>query len=129
MAAAEGAAMLPIARIVSVSTLVALSLAAAPPADDLDAFIQAQMSERQISGLSLAVIQNGRIEARAYGVTSRGGVPVTGATLFQAGSISKPVAAVGSLRLVEQGRLSLDEDVNARLKSWKVPENEFTQTE
>jgi CubicO group peptidase (beta-lactamase class C family) len=121
--------MMPIARIVSLSTLVVLSLAIAPPSDDLDAFIQAQMSERQINGLSLAVIQNGRIEARAYGVISRGGAPVTTATLFQAGSISKPVAAVGSLKLVEQGTLSLDEDVNAKLKSWKVPENEFTRTE
>jgi CubicO group peptidase (beta-lactamase class C family) len=33
------------------------------------------------------------------------------------------------LRLVEQGPLSLREDVNAKLKSWKVPENEFTRTE
>ncbi len=64
-----------------------------------------------------------------YGVTSRGGAPVTDATLFQAGSISKPVAAMGALRLVEQGTLSLDEDVNTKLKSWKVPENEFTATE
>ena len=36
---------------------------------------------------------------------------------------------MGALKLVEQGALSLDEDVNAKLKSWKVPENEFTQTE
>ena len=36
---------------------------------------------------------------------------------------------MGALRLVEQGTLSLDEDVNTKLKSWKVPENEFTATE
>lgn len=48
-------------------------------------------------------------------------------TLFQAGSISKPVAALAALRLVEQGKLSLDEDVNAKLVSWKVPGNEFTK--
>jgi len=47
-------------------------------------------------------------------------------TLFLAGSISKPVAAIGALSLVERGKLSLTEDVNARLKSWKVPENEYT---
>jgi CubicO group peptidase (beta-lactamase class C family) len=50
-------------------------------------------------------------------------------TLFQAGSISKPVAAVGALSLVEKGQLALDESVNQKLKSWKVPENEFTKTE
>ncbi len=52
---------------------------------------------------------------------------MTTKTLFQAGSISKPVAATGMLALVQQGKLSLDEDVNVKLKTWKVPENEFTK--
>jgi CubicO group peptidase (beta-lactamase class C family) len=52
---------------------------------------------------------------------------VTPSTLFQAGSISKPVSAAGALRLVEQGKLELDRDVNASLVTWKVPENEFTK--
>ncbi len=115
--------------ITSLVTVACLSLAMAPAADDLDMFVQSQMIERRINGLSLAVIQDGKIEARAYGVIERGGAVVTTSTLFQAGSISKPVAALGALRLVEQGLLSLDEDVNAKLKSWKVPENEFTQTQ
>jgi CubicO group peptidase (beta-lactamase class C family) len=46
--------------------------------------------------------------------------------LFQAGSISKPVAALGALKLVEKGKLKLDENVNDELVSWKLPENEFT---
>ena len=121
--------MNPIARIVSLAAVAVLSLATAQRADDLDTFIKAQMSQRQVNGLSLAIVQDGRIEARAYGVTSRGGPPVTDATLFQAGSISKPVAAMGALRLVEQGTLSLDEDVNTKLKTWKVPDNEFTATQ
>ena len=54
---------------------------------------------------------------------------MTTRTLFQAGSISKPVAAAGALALVEQGKLALDEDVNQKLKTWKVPDNEFTKTE
>jgi CubicO group peptidase (beta-lactamase class C family) len=118
--------MTPITRIVTVAIL---SLALAPPPDHLDTFIQTQMAQREIKGLSLAIIQDGKIDARAYGVTSHSGAPVTTATLFQAGSISKPVAAMGALRLVQQGALSLREDVNAKLKSWKVPENEFTRTE
>jgi CubicO group peptidase (beta-lactamase class C family) len=118
-----------IARTLSLLTVGVLTLALAPATDDLDTFIQAQMAQRQVNGLSLAIIQDGRIDARAYGVTARGGALVTTATLFQAGSISKPVAAAGALRLVEQGRLSLDEDVNAKLKTWRVPENEFTQKE
>jgi len=34
---------------------------------------------------------------------------------------------LAALRLVEQGKLDLDEDVNQKLKTWKVPENEFTR--
>jgi CubicO group peptidase (beta-lactamase class C family) len=109
--------------------VVALLLESAPPGDALDSFIQSQMAQRQINALSLAIIQDGQIEARAYGVTARGGAPVTTATLFQAGSISKPVAAAGALKLVDRGVLTLDEDVNVKLKSWRVPDNAFTQTE
>jgi CubicO group peptidase (beta-lactamase class C family) len=80
-------------------------------------------------GLSVAVIDGYRIAwAKAYGTTELGGnAPVTTRTLFQAGSISKPVAATGMLALVEAGKLSLDEDVNRKLKTWKLPENEFTR--
>ena len=80
-------------------------------------------------GVSIAVINNGKIEwARGYGVREAGkNEPVTTETLFQAGSISKPVAATIALHLVQRGRLALDEDVNKKLVSWKVPENEFTK--
>jgi CubicO group peptidase (beta-lactamase class C family) len=80
-------------------------------------------------GVSIAVINNGAIEwAKGYGVVEAGGTqPITTETLFQAGSISKPVAAMGALRLVEQGKLDLDGDVNQKLVTWKVPENEFTK--
>jgi CubicO group peptidase (beta-lactamase class C family) len=85
----------------------------------------------KIPALSVAVIENYKIVwAKAYGVTDVGTSKlVTTKTLFQAGSISKPVAAVGALSLVEKGQLALDESVNQKLKSWKVPENEFTKTE
>lgn len=57
--------MTPIARIVSLLTLSVVALAGAPPTNDLDTFIKAQMSQRQINGLSLAIIQDGRIDRRA----------------------------------------------------------------
>jgi CubicO group peptidase (beta-lactamase class C family) len=100
-------------------------------ADALDDAILALMQKRNVPGLSLAVVSEGKIvRARGYGVIENGGsTPVTEDTLFQAGSISKPVAAFGALCLVDAGKLSLDDDVNAALKSWKVSENEFTATE
>jgi CubicO group peptidase (beta-lactamase class C family) len=103
--------------------------AADSPSDVVDDVILGEMRKRHVAGLSLAIIQDGKIvKARGYGVTERGGdSPVTTATLFQAGSISKSVSALGALRLVEQSKLALDEDVNARLVTWKVPVNEFTR--
>ena len=87
------------------------------------------MEAYQVPGLSLAVINDFKIvSAQTFGVTEAGGsTAVTTRTLFQAGSVSKPVAAVGALRLVQDEKLVLDEDVNRRLKSWKVPENGFTK--
>lgn len=81
--------------------------------------------------VSIAVINDGRIEwARAYGVLEAGGaVPADTSTLFQAASISKPIATVGALLLVQRGDLSLDADVNTLLRSWRVPENAHTAQE
>lgn len=89
------------------------------------------MKTFNVPGLSVAVIENYKIaDVKAYGVIEPGSsTPVTAKTLFQAGSISKPVAATGAMYLVQQGKLSLDEDVNQKLKTWKVSENEFTKTE
>ena len=73
-----------------------------------------------IPAASIALIDQDRIAfARAYGEGA------TTDTLFQAASLSKFVAAVGAMRLVDQKRLSLDADVNARLTSWKIPANSF----
>jgi CubicO group peptidase (beta-lactamase class C family) len=74
-------------------------------------------------------MNEGRIAwARGYGVTDAdSGEPVTSETLFQAASISKPVAAMAALRLVEDGVLDLNTPVNTYLKSWKLPENKHTQ--
>jgi CubicO group peptidase (beta-lactamase class C family) len=84
-----------------------------------------------VPGVSVAVLNGGKVEwARGYGSTSAdGGTPVTPETLFQAASISKHVAALVALHLVDLGKLALDEDVNLKLRSWKVPENEFTKNE
>jgi CubicO group peptidase (beta-lactamase class C family) len=87
------------------------------------------MRAYNVPGMSIAIIEQYKVvDARGYGVVDVvSKAPVTTHTLYQAGSISKPVAAAGALRLVEQGKLSLDENVNEKLKTWKVPENEFTK--
>jgi CubicO group peptidase (beta-lactamase class C family) len=97
---------------------------------DQGAPIAERMRAFNTPAVSIALINNGRVEwARAYGTLRRGGAAADTATLFQAASISKPVAVLGALMLVEQGRLSLDADVNTFLRSWRVPENAFTARE
>jgi CubicO group peptidase (beta-lactamase class C family) len=88
-----------------------------------------RMKQYRVPGVSIAVINDNKIEwEEGYGVKESGGTePVTPDTLFQAASISKPVSAVAALYYVEKGILSLDEDVNTRLHSWKVPENRWTR--
>jgi CubicO group peptidase (beta-lactamase class C family) len=86
-----------------------------------------RMLHHKVPGVSIAVIDMGRLAwMRGYGSTEAGGQPVTTTTLFQAASISKAVMSVGALRLVEQGRFTLDDDVNRSLLAWQVPENAFT---
>jgi len=80
-----------------------------------------RMAHYHTPGLSIAVVNDGRIEwARAFG-SAEAGKPLTERTLFQAGSISKPIFALAAVRLAQEGKLSLDEDVGGYLKSWKVP--------
>jgi len=111
------------------AALLYLGKVAALRADQVDEVIASQMKERHITGLSLAIIDGGKIvREQGYGFTDRSGkTPVTASTLFQAGSVSKPVAALGTLHLVDKGLLSLDEDVNATLRTWTVPQNKFTE--
>jgi CubicO group peptidase (beta-lactamase class C family) len=89
------------------------------------ATIAERLAHHRVPGLSLAVIADYRLAwARGYGVRARAGAtPITPETRFQAASISKPVAAAAALRLVAEGRLALDADVNDYLTSWKVPAN------
>ena len=90
-----------------------------------------RMEALGVPGVSVAVMRDGRIFwARGFGYadvsTSR---PVTPETLFQAASISKPVAALAAMRLVEAGSLDLDRDVNEQLESWRLPDNAHTTRE
>lgn len=89
------------------------------------------LEQHHVPGVSIAVVHRGQIDwvngygVREYGKTDR----VDTTTLFQAASISKPVSAVLALRMVDKRALALDEDVNRKLVSWKVPMNEFTKNQ
>jgi CubicO group peptidase (beta-lactamase class C family) len=86
-----------------------------------------EMHKHHVPGVSIAVVHGGRIQwAKAYGVRRQDGAPVTADTLFQAASISKSITAMTALSLVERGTLALDTPVRLQLKTWILPDNEFT---
>jgi CubicO group peptidase (beta-lactamase class C family) len=91
--------------------------------------LQERMAHYNVPGVSLAIVENGEIKwAKGYGIAnSENGSEVGTTTLFQAASISKPIAALAVLKMVEAGLVDLDEDVNLYLKDWKIPESNFTQ--
>ncbi|MFX1255414.1 MAG: serine hydrolase domain-containing protein [Promethearchaeota archaeon] len=87
--------------------------------------LEKQMRKHFIPGVSIAVINDYKIDwTEGFGVKEKGkNEIITSETLFQAGSISKPVAALGALRLVQEDKIGLDDDVNDYLKTWKIPKN------
>src|SRR4051812_7408189 len=99
------------------------------PILESDGSRRAPLAERMdihtVPGVSVAVVADFELAwARGYGRREAGKPErVTQATLFQAASLSKPVAATAALRLVQDGTLALDEDVNRYLSTWKVPAN------
>lgn len=90
-----------------------------------------RMEHYNVPGLSIAVIKGGKLHwAKGYGIANvikDEKVEVTTNTLFQAGSISKPLAALSVLKLAEEGVLDIDENVNNYLKNWEIPDNEYTK--
>jgi CubicO group peptidase (beta-lactamase class C family) len=107
----------------SVTPLVAIHGEQHPPVS-----LTMRMSQLHVNAVSIAVVRDGKLDwARAYGFADKErNIAATPDTLFQAGSISKPIAALAALKRVDAHTLDLDRNVNDYLKSWQLPDNEFT---
>src|SRR5262245_41879567 len=121
-------------RKIGVGIVAVLILVSPTPSQTVSApldaaTVQGLLTQFKVPGVSIAVIKDFKIEwARAYGLADvETGTPVTPDTLFQAASISKTIAAMASIKAVQEGRFKLDQDVNTILKSWKLPGGEFTR--
>jgi CubicO group peptidase (beta-lactamase class C family) len=120
----------PLAQDGAAALIARIEAAQSPNRQGWDPYTLPELMERfGVPGASIAVIKDYQVHwTKAYGqadVTAKS--PVTPDTMFQAASISKPVTAFAVMRLVDAGKLSLDEDINRYLKSWKVPDTEFTR--
>ncbi|MGD6964414.1 serine hydrolase domain-containing protein [Fictibacillus phosphorivorans] len=91
--------------------------------------IQKLMENYQVAGLSIAEIDGGQIKSTdCFGVLENGtDKRVESDSVFSACSISKFLTSILVMKLTEQGILDLDEDVNNRLSSWRVPYNELNE--
>lgn len=101
-----------------------------PDRGGLDAFtLDELMEEFGVPGVGVAVIRDFGIHwAKGYGVADvESGRPVDTETLFQAASMSKPVAALAVIKAVEDGYFGLDDDVNDVLTSWTLPGGGYTR--
>lgn len=101
-----------------------------PDIDVSELSIDELLERFNVPGVSIAVIRDFDIHwAKGYGLADvENGAAVDTQTLFQAASISKPVNAMAILKAAEEGRFSIDEDVNQLLSSWQIPESEHTES-
>ena len=85
--------------------------------------LQERMKHYNVSGLSIAVIDNYQVVwAKGYGYADKKeNRKATTTTLFEPGSISKSLNAIGILQLAQQGKLNLYQDINQYLTSWRFP--------
>lgn len=99
-----------------------------PNRQGCDSMTIPQLLDRfQVPGVSIAVIDDFDVRwTKSWGVAdAESGVAASDETLYQAASISKPVAAMASLKAAQTGLFSLDQDVNTVLKSWQLPDAPF----
>ena len=104
-------------RILSVFAFLACLAVVPVRADRVDDYVRDQMRRRNVPGLALAVVRDGKlVKARGYGLASvELNVPVTTDTVFEIGSITKQITAAAVMLLVEEGKLGLDDPVAKHL--------------
>jgi len=97
---------------------------------DLESYIPVYIQEHNIPGVAIALIQGGKVvRTRGYGVTnSITEKPVNAETLFEVASNSKLITAYIALRLVDQGKLALDEPLNQYLSEPWLPSSQYRDT-
>lgn len=88
----------------------------------IDSAVPEALVAESVPGAAVAVVQDGAVVwSQGYGVAAPGGEAVTASTVFQVGSISKPIAAMALLGLADDGVLDLDAPVSSLLHAWRAP--------
>ncbi|MCA1600284.1 MAG: beta-lactamase family protein [Acidobacteria bacterium] len=100
-------------RAIAVAAAMILCVIISSRADEVDDYVERQLRQLHIPGLSLAVVRNGRIiKARGYGLANvERNLPSTKDTVYEIGSITKQFTATAVMMLVEEGKVSLDDKI------------------
>jgi CubicO group peptidase (beta-lactamase class C family) len=117
------------------TSVVLVSVLAATPAsqsdpkfDQISALITQKMTEYGVPGVAFGIVKNGQVTVKGFGVTNVDDPqPITADTVFALASISKTVTATAMMRLVEQGKVSLDDPVTKYLPNFKVADEAATR--
>ena len=94
----------------------------------IDDYVQSRMHKRNIPGVSVAVVQDGKVVlAKGFGVANvELSVPATENTVYQLASVTKTFTATATMMLVEEGKLGLDDKITARLPDLPAAWGEVT---
>ncbi|MED1724570.1 serine hydrolase domain-containing protein [Brevibacillus parabrevis] len=97
--------------------------------DSIDAVIQRTFDQTKVPGFAIAVVKDEEIiYAKGFGSTNleEGGAPVTPDTIFRIGSVSKPLTGSAIMRLVEAGKVDLDEPIVNYIPEFRLRAPEAT---
>ena len=99
--------------------------------EDIERVIVRSMQRHNLPGAAVALIEEGEVAwVRGFGVANRAdGRTMNSETMFNVASVSKPITALGIMRLAEQGKLDLDAPVSKYLKRWSLPAGQFDADE
>ncbi len=92
----------------------------------LDEKLPKLMKAAGVPGVQIALIDGDKIITKEYGYSDKANkTKVTKDTIFQVGSVSKMVTAWGVMKLVEEGKIDLDQPVEKYLTRWHLPESGY----
>jgi CubicO group peptidase (beta-lactamase class C family) len=94
----------------------------------IDSVANAAIVEKRTAGVSIAVVKNGKpILVKGYGFADlENDVPATAGTVYRIGSVTKQFTSAAIMRLMEQGKLSLDDTLQKFLPNVPSQGNHVT---
>ncbi|MCM3718837.1 serine hydrolase domain-containing protein [Fictibacillus phosphorivorans] len=88
-------------------------------------FVNESINEYQIPGASLAIVKEGKVVFQENWGVQSDGKRITNNTLFTIGSISKPITSLAIMKLVQEGKINLDESIYSYLHSFNYEKENF----